>query len=306
MAQISNEINSSAVSNKGMLVCHVYSFEEHPEAFDMYPFTDRANSLGSGITFSLYGSLAIDLFTCEKLLLPKTEVRIKLIRARPKFYMLSDNPNVGLIIVDSLLFTRRVSVVEPNHQYLQCNLEREPAQNKHTETIARTSIISSRQNQFMQEKKFNNAPLRKITVAMNTNSAFAGSFHENSFTYQQFHLRELRVIQCRRAIFSLDTTSPCRPYFTTLKAKQFNEDFPAHPMEDFQNQYILVFDLTSLQDAAEQLHYPELSGESLRLEMFFQFPVEQVKELIVLGERLPNVQIGKIGKSAKSAESKIV
>ena len=54
-------------------------------------------------------------------------------------------------------------------------------------------------------------------------------------------------------------------------------------MEDFQNHYILVFDLTSLQDAAEQLHYPELSGESLRLEMFFQFPLEQVTEVIVLG-----------------------
>ena len=74
---------------------------------------------------------------------------------------------------------------------------------------------------------------------------------------------------------------------------QFNEDFPALPMEDFQNHYILVFDLTSLQDAAEHLHYPELSGESLRLEMFFQFPLEQVTEVIVLGERLSNIQIDK-------------
>ena len=64
-AQISNEFNSSAVSNKGILACHGYSFEEYPEAFDMYTFTDRANALGSGITFSLYGRLAIDLFTCE-------------------------------------------------------------------------------------------------------------------------------------------------------------------------------------------------------------------------------------------------
>ena len=82
-AQISNEFNSSAVSNKGILACHGYSSEEYPEAFDMYPFTDRANSLKSGITFSLYGRLAIDSFSCEKLLLPKTKVRIKLIRARP-------------------------------------------------------------------------------------------------------------------------------------------------------------------------------------------------------------------------------
>ena len=53
---------------------------------------------------------------------------------------------------------------------------------------------------------------------------------------------------------------------------QFNEDFLAFPMEAFQNHFILVFDLTSIQDAAEQLHYPELSWESLRIEMFFHFP----------------------------------
>ena len=85
-----------------------------------------------------------------------------------------------------------------------------------------------------------------------------------------------------------------------MKAMQFNEIFPALPMEDFQNHYILVFDSTSLQDAAEQLHYPELSGESSRLEMLFQFPLEQVTEMIVLGERLQNIQIDKFGTIAKN------
>ena len=74
-AQILNKFNSSAVSNKGILACHGYNFEEYPEAFDMYPFTDRANALRAGTTFSLYGRLAIDLFTCEKLLLPKTKLQ---------------------------------------------------------------------------------------------------------------------------------------------------------------------------------------------------------------------------------------
>ena len=64
--QISNEFNSSAVSKKGILVCHGYSFEEHPEAFNMYPFTDRANYIGTVIDFSLSGRLAIDLLTSEK------------------------------------------------------------------------------------------------------------------------------------------------------------------------------------------------------------------------------------------------
>ena len=93
----------------------------------MYLFTDRANSLGLEIFFSLYGRLAIDLFTCEKLLLPYAKVRFKVIRARPNLYMLSDNPIFNLKTVDCSLFTRRIIVAEPNHQNLKWNLEREPA-----------------------------------------------------------------------------------------------------------------------------------------------------------------------------------
>ena len=95
--------------------------------------------------------------------------------------MLSDNANVSLKIVDCSLFTRKILVAEPNHQYLQRNLEREPAHYNYMETIAKTFIILSRQNQFLQENVFNNAPIRKITVAMNTNLAVAGSFFENLF-----------------------------------------------------------------------------------------------------------------------------
>ena len=50
--------------------------------------------------------------------------------------MLSDNPNVSLKIVDCSLFTRRILVAEPNHQYLQWNLERKPAQYNYIEIIA--------------------------------------------------------------------------------------------------------------------------------------------------------------------------
>ena len=107
-------------------------------------------------------------------------------------------------------------------------------------------------------------------------------------------MRELRIIRGGRAIISLDTTSPCRPYVTTMNAMQLNKDFPAIPMEDFLNQYILL--------AAEQLHYPELSGESLRLEIFFQFPMEQVTEVIALGERLSNIQMDKFGTVAKNVK----
>ena len=60
-AQISNEFNSPAVNNEGILDCHGYSFEEYPDSFDMQPLTGRAICLGTGITYSLYGRLTYSL-----------------------------------------------------------------------------------------------------------------------------------------------------------------------------------------------------------------------------------------------------
>ena len=82
------------MSIEGILAYYGYIFKEFPDAFDMHPFTYRENSLGTGITISLYAirRLAIDLFTCEKMLLPVTKVRIKLIPTKPNFYRLYDDP----------------------------------------------------------------------------------------------------------------------------------------------------------------------------------------------------------------------
>ena len=121
--------------------------------------------------------------------------------------MLSDNATVSLKVFDCWLFTRKILVAEPKHQYLQWNLEREPAHYNYIETVARTFFIPSCKNQFNRENIFKKAPIRRIAVALNKHSAIAGSFNGNPFNYQRFHLRELRIIRGGRAIVLLDTTS---------------------------------------------------------------------------------------------------
>ena len=132
----------------------------------------------------LYGKLGIDFLTTSELLYPNMKVRIRLIRARPNFYMISENPNVSLGIVDCSLYTRRVMLKEDYHKNRMSQLAYAPVEYNYMETLAKTYIIPARQNQFIQENIFNNAPIRRIAIAMNSNSAFAGSFVENPFWYQ--------------------------------------------------------------------------------------------------------------------------
>ena len=60
-------------------------------------------------------------------------------------------------------------------------------------------------------------------------------------------------------------------YVTTMNAMNFQGDIPSIPIDNFKNQYVLVFDLTSMQDATENSPCPELVGEPLRQELNFFF-----------------------------------
>ena len=136
-----------------------------------------------------------------------------------------------------------------------------PVEYNFLETLAKTFIIPARQNQFIQENFFNNAPIRRVAIAMNSNSAFTGSFTENPFWYQQLDLTQIRRFRGGQPIVDFDTDNNCRPYVTTMKAMNFQDDIPSIPFDDFKDHCVLVFDLTSMQDAPENCHYPELVGE---------------------------------------------
>ena len=58
---------------------------------------------------------------------------------------------------------------------------------------------------------------------------------------------------------------------------------------------MLVFDITSVQDAAEDYQYPELVGEPLRLELNFTFLLEDGTVVILLRERMSSVAVDKFG-----------
>ena len=168
------------------------------------------------------------------------------------------------------------------------------------ETAAKTFIFPSRHNQLFEENLFNNASVRWIAIAMNTNSAFAGSCIENPFCYQHFELRQIRILRGGQPIVDFDAAVNYCFCVTTMKALNFQDDIPSILIDNFKDHYVQVFDLTSMQDAIENCHYPELVGQPLSLELNFTFPLGHVTELIVLGERMSSVAVDKFGVVGKN------
>ena len=96
-------------------------------------------------------------------------------------------------------------------------------------------------------------------------------------------------------LLDFDAADNCCLYVTTTEAMNFQGVFLSNPINNFIDHNVLVFDLTSMQDAVESFPYRELLGGPLRLGLNFNFPLKQVTELVVLGERISAVATEKIG-----------
>ena len=151
-SHISNSLNCTLSEYKEVLHCEEYDYEEDPENLHEGPFfTRRMKFYSRPDGFMLYGKLGMDFFTTSELLYPNMKVRIRLIRARPNFYMISENPNVSWGFVDCSLYTRRVMLKEDYHKMRMSQIAYAPIEYNYMETVAKTFINPARQNQFIKK-----------------------------------------------------------------------------------------------------------------------------------------------------------
>ena len=110
-------MHESYISNKDVM--SECKWVSHCDGFDHDDFPDKiTDSLLSGVFFTtrmkmlstpdgfiLYGTKDVGFFSTSELLQTKLKSRLRLIRAGPNFYMVSENPIISLGNVDCSLYT---------------------------------------------------------------------------------------------------------------------------------------------------------------------------------------------------------
>ena len=123
------------------------------------------------------------------------------------------------------------------------------------ETLEKTLIIPARQRPVCSKNILNNVPVRRNAIAMNKNFTFTGSVTKNPFRYQPFKLRPFRIFRGCHPNVNVDAAENCRLDITTIKAMNVQDDVPSIPIDNFKDQFVLWFDLVSMQDATENCPY---------------------------------------------------
>ena len=138
--------------------------------------------------------------------------------------MISDNPNVSLGIADCTLYNRRVALKDDFQKKRVGMIAHTSLEFKYLETLVKIFIIPARQNRFIQVYNLKKAPGHQIAVAAKTNSAFTGSYIKNPFLYQQFDLRQNRILRGGQPIVVFEAADKGCFYVTKLKAVNFQDD----------------------------------------------------------------------------------
>ena len=112
---ISNNLKGVISEYKGVLHCEGYNYEEfldeNMDGLLCEPiFTSKLKMLSRPDGFMLYGKLGVDFFFSSEFLCTNMKVRLQLFKARPKFYLISDNPTLVLEMFDCSVYTRCIAL----------------------------------------------------------------------------------------------------------------------------------------------------------------------------------------------------
>ena len=190
---------------------------------------------------------------------------------------------------------RKVTLTESVKLSIERALLKAPARYPYIESLCKSYIIQSGQNSFVKESIFGSEPIRRLTMCMIANARFRGTLATDPFHYIQFGLTRIEISRGNGLPIAgtpVDARNNSRLYHNTLTALGFKNGGNGIELDDFDDHYMLTFDLTSSQEASKSLTlFPELTGAPVTLKFSFGTALADAVELYLIGENFSQVFI---------------
>ena len=302
---IETEFSHGSDAKSTWLKCQGYEYESDPNTIPNASIAQRELLVRRSIQLTLYGKVAVDFFSCEKHLISGVTMRISFRRSQDDrisfrrsqddFVIMSEDgaKHYKMKIDEANLFVRKMTVSDNVVGAIEKTLLKTPAMYPYNEVISKAFLATAGQQSWKQEDIFTKEPIRRLIIAMSASAAFIGTNTENPFSYRKFGLNEITVYRNGFATAGtpMSTRDDKRLYFNSMGALAFIENGHGISLADFPRHYIMVFDLTSIQEATHDFIHPELTNSSLSVELKFGAALANNIEIIFLGEKCSTVYI---------------
>lgn len=268
---------------------------------DSNPIVDNANTglvkrnsfFRTGATVEMIGRIHADLFYQQKYLPNDISLRIRLVRNKNEFCLMSSTPdqNYKIRIRECKLYARKIKLSPSVFVAHAKALETSNAKYPLRRVICKTFTVPRGNLDCSQENLFSGQLPTRIVLGCVDNDAFNGTYEKNPFNFKHFSLTQLRLYldgqqQHVRPLHLNYTTNQYLAGYMSLfsgTGKLFMDEGNQIQREDFSRGYALyAFDLTP--DLAEDDHFNLIKEGNVRVDLKFAVPLPNTINVIVYAE----------------------
>ena len=270
-----------------------YQYVGDTSAIKAAEIARRKNLVRESAECTFYGKVAVDFFTCDKNLFSGVTLRIEFRRSIDNFVIVSDDAatHYKVKIVEANLYVRKMTLNEEIVSAIEKTLLTSPAAYPYFEILTKTFLASTGPHSWKQENIFAREPIRRLAICLNTNEAFLGNNMQNSFPFQKFDLEQI-YIYCNRLPATnspISTADNKLLYFNTISDLAYIDNGHGISLSDYPNHFIMVFDLTSTQQASHDFIHPELTDCSISIELKYSAALPTNIEIFIFGEKTSTI-----------------
>ncbi|XP_034243508.1 uncharacterized protein F54H12.2-like [Thrips palmi] len=305
-AYIESLMNYDASAKKSHMTQRMW-YEDTPGHFDSLDGREnlglawRRSRTSNSRQFELMGPLHIDFFNQDHFLLNNVEMRIKLIRNRDAFTLMSTAGTERIKLLDATLYIRKVAISPSVMLGHAQALEKSPAKYPVNRVDIKTVTITQGLRDKNLDNLFMNQLPQRIIIGFVDNRAFNGDYARNGFNFQHFNINYLSLMVDGHPVPS----QPLTPDFGNgLYMESYNTLFCGtgiHWKDEGNNisysdypggNTLFCFDLSPDLSASEP-HWNLQKQGTLRLELKFSAPLAQPINCIVYAEFQNLIEIDK-------------
>ena len=236
-----------------------------------------------------------DLFFQPKYLINGVDLRVKLIRHKDAFSLMTNAPASGyrIKIEGCTLFVRKIKVAPSTALAHARALEKATAKYPIDRVVTKVISVPTGQMSLQQDHVFLGQLPKKVIVAMVDNRAFNGNYEKNPFNFQHFKTNYLALDVDGKLVPS----KPYQPDFEGVAGKQYMREYytlfsELNKLEVQPELYIsrddygkgftmFAFDLTPTGNSEGS--FALRKNGNLRLDIHFKEPLPSTINIIVIG-----------------------
>lgn len=239
----------------------------------------------------MVGRLHSDMFSQDRLLLNKVKLRIKLIRSRNPFCLMSTMAAGPKVHIDkAVLYVRKVDISDNVFNAHQQALIRGPAKYPIKRVICKYFQIPRGSTSTNQENLFSGQMPTRIIIGCVDSDAFNGAYGKNPFNFKNKHISEVGLylagvkepIKTMHPIFPNQSLLSYLSFLTGTGKWGKDEDCGFDRFEHADGYTLFAWDLTP--DLSTGDHFQLKKNTGVRMELKFSHPLADPTNVVVYAE----------------------